>query len=367
MSRIQFVTSVFTSLTICLFCGCSDWPYGEDALVRVKMPSASDRSGLLSFGKTLSELPSDGLYVFDFSDVKFTSPQWMLLTAIALRKFKREWPGARRKAVHFRHLTYAAHMGYFRYVGMDFGKAPDEAPGSRTYVPITPLRTAAILDKATESWRHHGDVIEERANKLARVLTQLKDGPIFDAVAYSVREIVRNVVEHSGAHEYSFVAQYWPTKSTAEILVADEGIGITKSLLENPNLQGITDEQAITAAILPGISSKAWMRRRDSDVWANSGYGLFMTSRLCALGDGEFCLLSGNKALSARSDNTEILDTAFGGTAVSLKLDTSALPELHDALSEFRKEGARLAKQVGGGTKRGPSMSSLGLKPSSSK
>jgi hypothetical protein len=302
-------------------------------------------------------------YKFDFAEVKFVTPTWLILVGSALRRFRGHHPQAHRRAINYRHMGYAAHMGFFQYFGVQFGLKPAEAGGSDSYVPITEVSVCDLKSRAAKNFAAAGDVIEEESRRLSLILTLGEDGDLTDTLTYSIREIVRNVVEHSGAKGYTFAAQYWPSLQRAEIVVSDPGCGILQSLRENPKLSIVNETDAIKLATLPGISSKSWRRQSRSDAWANSGYGLFMTQRLCGLG-GEFGLMSGNAALRVNRAGFEISETLAPGTTVVMGLDTSQLGNLANRLREFRDEGRIIARQIAGADDFGPSAASVALKPS---
>lgn len=328
----------------------------------VEIPDWEDSTRALEFGARLSSLEWSNLYKFDFAKITFATPGWMLVIGNALREFRRARPHAKRQAINYRHLGYAAHVGFFKYFGMEYGQAPAEASGSNTYIPIREVDVAALRVSAADKLVQVAELIEENAQQLARVLTQQNGGQAVETLTYSVREIVRNVVEHSGAPFYAIAAQYWPAKNCAELVVSDSGCGIFGSLIENPKLQMQTELDALKLSLLPGISSKAWRRRKASDVWANSGYGLFMTQRLCSLG-GEFTLLSGLAGMRIVGSETSTAHCEAPGTTVVLRIDTGRVASLSRRLAEFREEGASLAKLVGGANKLGPSLASQVLKP----
>jgi hypothetical protein len=61
----------------------------------------------------LAQVEEASEYEFDFSEVKFVTPAWLILVGTALRKFRADRSHARRRAVNYRHMGYAAHMGFF--------------------------------------------------------------------------------------------------------------------------------------------------------------------------------------------------------------------------------------------------------------
>jgi hypothetical protein len=330
--------------------------------MRVAVPGWDDPKRSLEFGGELARLEMAENYEFDFQNVSFVTPGWLLVVGGALRAFRNARTESKRRVLNFKHLGYAAHVGFFKYFGMSYGLAPSEAGGSSTYVPITETNVADIKEEAFRGSLHPGQIIEDHAGQLARLLTRQADGTVVDTLTYSIREIVRNVVEHSNSPSYAFAAQYWPAQNSAELAVADSGCGILSSLKENPKLQVESDLDALKLAMLPGISSKAWRGSRSQDAWVNSGYGLFMTQKLCSL-DGQFTLLSGRSGLRTNEGKILELQSDVPGTIVVLKINAGAVDDLQKRLSAFHDEGRELAKKVGGANRLGPSLASQVLKP----
>jgi anti-sigma regulatory factor (Ser/Thr protein kinase) len=333
--------------------------------MRVAVPSAETWQSVLEFGLTLKELQTSASYEFDFEDVSFVTPGWLVVVGAAIRRFREDRPAVKRRATNYKHLGYAAHVGFFKYFGMTYGQAPSQAPGSDTYLPITEVDVATIKERAAKAYVNTGEIVEEEARQLARMLTRQEDGALVDTLTYSIREIVRNVLEHSYSTTYTIAAQYWPNQGKAELAVADAGRGMVSSLKENPKLRVDTDLDALKLAMLPGISSKAWRRTGSYDAWANSGYGLFMTQRLCSLG-GQFTVLTGTSGIRVIEGELQELRTFAPGATVILRLDTSANQDLAARLADFRNEGRELAKKVGGANRFGPSLASQILRPTSS-
>lgn len=73
-------------------------------------------------------------------------------------------------------------------------------------------------------------MIERKAAELAEILTQQEAGALQDTLTFSIREIVRNVVEHSESDTVCVCAQYWPKKEQVEVGIVDDGIGIHAAL-----------------------------------------------------------------------------------------------------------------------------------------
>ena len=292
----------------------------------------------MGFGAALAALGPSDEYILDFADVTFASPAWMVLVGDALRKFRRDRPGSRRTAANYKGracLEYAARAGFFRSFGMSFGQAPGAVASTDSYVPVTVGPVADITSRAYDGFSHHGDVIQADAERMVAVLTQAAGGDVFETLSYAIREIVRNVVEHSASENYVFAAQFWPATGMAEIVVSDEGVGVSRSLRANPRNEVTDDESALRLAIRPGISSRDTKRRRANDVWANSGYGLYMIRSLCGIG-GSFALSSGTRAIVTSAAGEDVIATDQDGTTVVARLATRRIGDLGQQLAGFR-------------------------------
>jgi hypothetical protein len=314
------------------------------AYATLTLPKRLDLQGALNAAAALRGLPTNERCRLDFSEIKFVEPFGMLYFATVLRHFRRSNSSIRFVAEGYKQHHYAAHMGFFKAFGLDFGNEPGEAPGSTQYAPITPLAIAELRHEAINKQEDERETIERRAMALATLLIRQDSGPLQETLSYSLREIFRNVLEHSGADTIWYAAQYWPEKCEVELCILDEGIGIGQSLRRNPHLTIQTDHDAIDFALLPGISGVAFRGgpKQRKDPWANSGYGLFMISQLCRRG-GSFVAISGNGGVKVSEAGEERFDCRMDGTAIRLQLQTDRIGALGASLEELRSLGAKIA------------------------
>lgn len=312
------------------------------------------RDAYHKFGADLAGLPSVEEVHFDFGKVTFATPGWMISVGAALRQFRDERPVVRRKALNFQKLTYPAHAGFFQFFGLKFGKQVNAASSNERFIPITPLLVEEIKDEAIEQMEHHGDTIQRSSEDLIGVLLQSRDTPAFQALAYAMREMIRNVVEHSASTDLAYAAQYWPATGKAEIAITDRGIGLAKSLSSNPKIGSVDDEQALELAVQAGVSSKTWRKQRSRSVWSNSGYGLYMVKGLCVASGGSLSIASGSLARKWSKKGTASTASHVIGTTVILELYSHSLEDIDLELRKLRDE-ASAGK---------PSTASMSLNPS---
>lgn len=285
-------------------------------------------------------------YLIDGSKMKYFEPGGMLLCALGLKRFL-----ARRMEVNTRFeyrgdaFGYPGVMGFYQTLGRKQGKGPGESPGSSQYLPITELKINVLQNRAATS--QIGPEIEKEAARLAGLLLQNGNGPIFSQVAYSITEMMRNVVEHSRAQSIWYAGQYWPNKDSVQIVILDEGVGIRRSLARNPNCRVSTDKEALTLALKPGITGTPPPSEEDSfhgtetDIWSNAGFGLHIVSRLCAK-LGKFSIVSGDAGLIEKSDNQNSINSFFQGTVIQMHLKTTTAETIQEIIPQIVRASKNL-------------------------
>jgi hypothetical protein len=303
----------------------------------IAVPSGQDRAAILRFASELAVAQASPRIEFSFKQVDFVTPGWMLLLVRALRSFRENNPGSSCKVVDATSpaMLYASHAGLFDALGVKWGRGVGETPGSSTFIPVT-LRKKADLFANQPRLRAAGDIIQEDAEKLSCVLSQSSAGTLFDTLSYSIREIIRNVIEHSRADEFLFAAQCWVATGVAEIAIADAGIGIKAGLESHGKFSPADDGDALWLATQAGVSG-ALIPRNSDDPWVNSGYGLYMAQGL-ADGARGFTLASGSAALLSGDGRQTSVACAIKGTCVVLRVRAGSMP-LKQRLSDLVAAG----------------------------
>lgn len=309
----------------------------------IGVPATLDLPQVAQFSLSIREVPDADTYLFDYSRMSTVSPFGMLLLGATIRRFMEERNGAEFFGQGFNRNDYAAHMGFFQSIGLDFGKCPGEAHANGNYVPITEIQLQDLQRESRQYQRHVGETIERRSRVLARVLSRGEEN-LYDHLTYAIREIVRNTFEHSGADSVWVAGQFWPTKDLVEVAVLDEGVGIRRGLTRNKRLRVEGDADALRLAIEPGISGTAIRYHSDDDMWANSGFGLYMTSSICMMG-GSFVLCSGEQAMHLEGSKTQFRSCQLQGTAIRMRLRPSRLGLLSEITSRLVREGEQKARK----------------------
>lgn len=315
----------------------------------IRVPESLTAFTVFPFCKSLQAQRTTEELVFDFSRTKTVEPFGMLVAASEIERCVASHPEAKFTCKNYEHMPYAAHMGFFRAFGLEFGRQPGEAHGSRNYIPLTYFNSADLKHAAACHGLDVGDEVESQSKRLSETLTGTDKGEVFETLSYSIREIMRNVVEHAQVDRFGVCAQYWPTKGKAEVAIVDRGIGLRESIKANPHIDASTDKSAINYALMPAVSGKAFKgakRLEKRGPWTNSGFGLYMTSRICRNG-GNFFISSGSTGmlLTSGKDGKRYIDTSLSGTAVRMMIRTENLDSLSTALARYRADGFEIQKK----------------------
>ena len=328
----------------------------------LKAPTQFNMPSAIEFALAIEKSPDADLYYIDFGSVRLIEPFAMLLISSEIRKLARRACSPEIECINFEHMSYAAHMGFFQSFDLEYGKTPGQARGNGNYLPITILETRKVEREAFDNGIEVGDQIESTSRRMSEVLCGDNNGALYDTLTYSIREIIRNVVEHSGAERCGICAQYWPSRERVEVAILDRGIGLRKSLSSNPHIDVSDDKKAINFALMPAVSGKAYKgARKQRGNWGNSGFGLYMTNRICRNG-GNFFIASGDTAmLLNRGEGKRYFKCSLDGTAVRMVINTSELMGLRESLDRYRQEGFEFQKKYAEIVHIDPSSASLML------
>ncbi|HEX8183057.1 MAG TPA: hypothetical protein VF575_05665 [Candidatus Saccharimonadales bacterium] len=168
---------------------------------------------------------------------------------------------------------YLARMGLFEVMGKPSPYSIEEHEPAGRFIPITQIRTQ-----------------DEQSKFITEMIPLLHLEPQqADAIKYMVGELVRNVLEHSGAKAGAFVAaQYYPAANMVRLGICDAGVGVWRTIHENWPAK--TDIDAIKLALAPGITGTT---KREGGTDNNAGAGLFFVKSMAMVARDYFIIYSG--------------------------------------------------------------------------
>ena len=290
------------------------------------------------------------------ADMKWVRPFGMLTASTAIKHLRNQYPDIPFRiqcSTNRNGVSYAAHMGFFKSISekISIGNSPGEAIGNDNYLPITQLDLVQLHndDIASGQFGALGDSIEKKSAELSNIICR-NNIEMQALMTYLIREILRNIPEHANESTAWICGQYW-ADHTAEIAIVDEGVGVKSSLQRNAvhRQYVIDDETALLCAIKAGISQSFIPDRgnRSSDVWSNSGYGLYMVSEIYKELKGSFCIASGKNYIYVGQDGVVSSGEAYmQGTAVKMTFSTDYLKSSREIIQSIASRGEAEARTI---------------------
>ena len=236
---------------------------------------------------------------------------------------------------------YAWRMHLFEHLGVEYVPARTEREEAGRFLPITQVRNGADIRSVIAA---------------ISALLHLQDNPeSLAAVQYSISELLRNVLEHSGSEDGAFVCahNFDPANpSRVTIAVADCGVGIRAHLGRAHPAAMTSDAEAIFLALRPGVTGAMPGPYGTLD---NAGAGLFITRSIAKGSGGYFLLLSGtacyrlrrarepleqlNLPLDPTNDRHDLwlLPHAWQGTVVSMEIRSDQIEDFDQYFAWIRK------------------------------
>ena len=130
-------------------------------------------SKLNEFNMLLYSNLAENRLCIDLNGIGFCDPQTILCLAVMLRDFD-----MRRGTLHTdisilpnnNVIGYLAHIGFFDFIGANFGNKVGDISVGESYIPIRAINKIELLRESTETGKSLQDLIQEEASYLARIL-----------------------------------------------------------------------------------------------------------------------------------------------------------------------------------------------------
>lgn len=288
--------------------------------VIIQIPEKLEKEFISPLFEELDRAIKEPNVCIDFSLLRYSYPTSMLVVGSKLR----DWVDTRVKQGLVQHRkgidpnrnchSYLMHLGFFDFIYMDEGNCIGQARGSSSYLPITKISRPDFnpFDNSISDWY---EAIQLESRRLAKVLSRGNEEAL-TLYTYCIREIIRNVFEHSKAAECFVCGQRW-WNGTVEIAIVDEGVGIATTLRESYKIED--DKLALEMAIKPGVS-RTNNKSQSGNFFDNSGFGLYVLSKIGAR-YGWYTIGSSSERLIGWGSNKEYDKFKFSGTFFGMQIN----------------------------------------------
>ncbi|MDE4084545.1 hypothetical protein PO902_05725 [Planococcus maritimus] len=290
--------------------------------------------------------------VFSFSDLKFIEPAGALIFLSTINKLRESKIPYEFESIdnvlHKSAISYGERMGIFQKLGLS--NEPIYREGS-TYIAPLEININQLFKELkmqeTTIEEYYDTISEKIVNKILMEFENYADENIKDLFLFVIREMVRNVFDHSKASRFLYGAQMYSAHGYVEVVLADLGIGLKETIPfdeEEVWYGKDTDEAAIRKSVLPGLS--AWSNHSYApEDYKNSGYGLALVKKIIEGTEGILCIASGTKSIEFSRNQEVVRDCDIKGTVIRMKICPEKLSQvdfsliLADAEKEATEKG----------------------------
>lgn len=278
--------------------------------------------------KTNETLPK---FTFDFNNLKWIDPSGAVLLLETIANLNE-----RDIFVDFIPLedtskaaiSYGINMGIFQKLGLSEEVSREE--GS-TYLAPKKISRSDVQIFLKEKGHHIEYYFEYISEKISRKVLRYEklnyDDRLSDLFTYVIRELIRNIFDHSKSEYFYYGSQFIPKTSIVELVIADRGLGLKLTIpfdAEERWFNKDTTEHAIKKAFTPGITAASNHAYASVD-YINSGYGLAMVKSLILASDGILSLATSDKTITFSVDDQEFKSCEVQGTIIRIRVDLEKL------------------------------------------
>jgi hypothetical protein len=277
--------------------------------------------------------PIDSLEI-DFGNLRWIELGPLVFLLGLITKFRNQDIPIRFLQISGGRHSYLSRINFFTRAGCAFNESFTRRPALNRFVEIQMI----------DSVESH--LVDSLSEKIAACMagtdieidftdTASEDG-YYEALAYSVSELIKNVQQHSQGQGF-IAAQYYPRSGKTHIAIVDNGIGIWNSFTRSgsPHASGMKSNlDAIGIALKPEVSSKTHSTGPFGTTSENAGVGLTLLTDIATQVNGFYQVISGDGYKDSIVGKT--LRMPFQGTFICLCFDRDALRHFGQLLEVAR-------------------------------
>lgn len=289
---------------------------------------------------------TDDKLKFYFSNLNFIEPAGAIIFLSTIDRLKEnEIPYELESIQNLERdaISYGETMGIFQKLELSSARSFSEGTN---YIAPTKIVLAELFDALNDQNKsieiYYDEISAKIVQKVLKNLAFQADEAVRNLFEFALREVVRNIFDHSETPHFYYGSQLYPATNSVEVVIADVGIGLLNTVpfdIEETWFSSPSDEEAIRKAIIPGLSALSNHAYAPED-YKNSGYGLALVKRIVEKTDGVFSIASGKKTITYDLLGEIIEDCDVKGTLIRMKINLSNLNLVNfdEVLEDARKE-----------------------------
>ncbi|WP_280769568.1 ATP-binding protein [Salipaludibacillus daqingensis] len=296
----------------------------------------------------------DGL-IFSFDKLDFIEPTGAIMFWAIIDKLKSKEYTFSLKTLDKESsgpISYGLNIGFFQMIGLSTN-TQFKANG-RTYISPTKVNLNELYERLRKKHENTETYFDDIASFLVETnlkFTDYKENTLVKSlIEYSIREMVRNIFDHSETDEYNYSSQYYEKDKRVEIVISDNGVGLRETVpfdMEYKWFNEISDRDAILRAIIPGITAKS-NHSYASETHKNTGFGLNIVKRIATHTGGDLTIVSGTLAMSFHNKRHIERICDFTGTIIRISMYLDKLNDIifDEIINDAKEEALALGIEI---------------------
>src|SRR5699024_4402721 len=225
-------------------------------------------------------------------------------------------------------VSYGLNMGIFQELGLTDYKSKDEGDTYLAPKKIKREEVTAYLNDTNENIESYYEYISSKiANKILGSHVHNFNEKIYRLFTYVIRELIRNIFDHSESDYFYYGSQFIPSTSVVELVISDGGVGLKHTIpfdAEERWFNNDTTENAIKKAFMPGITAESNHSYATAN-YLNSAFGLAMVKQIILLANGILSLGTSDKTISFTNDREILNECQIQGPIIRIRIDLEKL------------------------------------------
>ncbi|PGR79737.1 sensor histidine kinase [Priestia megaterium] len=321
--------------------------------LNIKIDSCSYTS-IIPLANKLRHLDGVDKVVFDLNELDFFKPAGMIFICSMIETCHKKGKDVSFSydKMHSKVKGYGEWIGFFEVANIREGRG---AMSGDTYLSLAKENVKDFFTQSSPTTQRIEYRLEQLSLEIVSLLTRnspiKNQGSAKKNLTYAMREIFRNIFDHSRSTDFWYAGQYYPYDGYVEITIGDNGVGLRDTIpfdIEDIWFNRNTDKKAIELALLAGVSAFSNHAYAPED-FKNSGFGLNMVKKFCEFAEGSFLIATGETAIHYTKDFNEVINTYYEGTFIRLRLNTNKMSNIR--FEEVMLSAVRDAEKAGRSTK----------------
>lgn len=224
-------------------------------------------------------------------------------------------------------LDYGISMGVFQDLNLDFNYVLDEGG---TYISPKKIKRIDIFNDYDNSDEYAEFISEKLVDKSIHMFNKKFDENVISIYKYTLREIFRNIFDHSKCEYFKYALQIYQKNENVELVIYDDGVGLAETIpfdIEEKFNDKINDIDALKKAIIPGVTASSNHSYASED-YKNSGFGLAVVREILKQSEGTLIIGSGD-TIGIYNSNDIYKESFIEGTIVIMRFSVEKLSGLN--------------------------------------